>query len=275
MKAALRLVGGLLLMLTAIGCRSVSLPSLPSPSAPPALPVAAQPFPPGDAEKVKDLVIDRPGTPVSVTLWRSDQQVFLRAATGETLALAQPYGKYVTATLDVIPSPAGEHMLVTVRRTFDPKAWVLALEQDGFHVAFTTDADHDIGVAGDAVRTRSRQYVLPGGYWLLSRDYRVNQATGLYELAATSGAPVRVDLRQGTAGIYQAIGALPDIVDYRSRLKDVGYRLVFRPSESPSWWVVAVGEDQPQKVTITSWYVVRKADGMLLQWDLREAPPDN
>lgn len=66
--------------------------------------------------------------------------------------------------------------------------------------------------------------------------------------------------------------ALPEVKAYKDELKAKGYAFSVDSYETPSRFVVQVGEDRGNRVTVTDWYVVNKADGTAVKWDLSKGP---
>jgi len=65
----------------------------------------------------------------------------------------------------------------------------------------------------------------------------------------------------------------PDVVEYEKALKAQGYKLYVRTEETPSRFIVRVGEETPDKVTVVSWYLVSKGDGSVTEWDISKGEP--
>lgn len=65
----------------------------------------------------------------------------------------------------------------------------------------------------------------------------------------------------------------PEVEEYKRNVESAGFKFFIKATETKSRFVVRVGEEHPEKVTVTSWYVVSKADGQVKKWDLTQGSP--
>lgn len=62
-------------------------------------------------------------------------------------------------------------------------------------------------------------------------------------------------------------------MEYAKSLESKGYALYVRTEETPTRFIVRIGEERPDKVTVVSWYLVNKADGHVSEWDMSKGEP--
>lgn len=66
--------------------------------------------------------------------------------------------------------------------------------------------------------------------------------------------------------------ALPEIRRYDEAVRQKGNKLFFKTEETPSRFVIKVGEDRGDRVVFTHWYLVRKNDKIVTMWDMSKGP---
>lgn len=73
-----------------------------------------------------------------------------------------------------------------------------------------------------------------------------------------------------------AVRKQPLVVQYEEALKAKGYQLFMGVQETPSRFIVRVGEQRAEKVTFVRWYLVDRNDGLVTEWKISdgEPPPD-
>jgi hypothetical protein len=70
-----------------------------------------------------------------------------------------------------------------------------------------------------------------------------------------------------------AVRKQPAIVELTQAVQVAGYKVVFDIEETPSRFIVRVGEDRGSRITYTRWYLVSKGDGTAVQWNVAKGPP--
>ncbi|MFO7173389.1 MAG: hypothetical protein DIU70_010570 [Bacillota bacterium] len=127
----------------------------------------------------------------------NDSELLVAIAGGPAETLPNLAGAYGEASLQVIPHPEGDHLLVTVTDGRVVDGWVLMPGADGFSVGLKDSVDWEIAAEGEAVRVGFRQYEEGGGYAVRSFLFRYAPYTRRYESTIVPGpdiAPKEVDL---------------------------------------------------------------------------------
>lgn len=67
-----------------------------------------------------------------------------------------------------------------------------------------------------------------------------------------------------------AVRQLPVVMQYEQAVKSAGYTLFLQSEETPSRFIIRVGEERPDKVTITRWFLVNKSDRQVSEWKMSD-----
>lgn len=137
------------------------------------------------------------GTQREAVLQASDSELLVAIAGGPAQTLPNRIGAYGEASLQVIPNPEGDHLLVTVTDGRVVEGWVLIPGADGFSVGLDDWVDWVITGEGDAVKVGFREYQDGGGFVVRSFLFRYSPLTRRYEHTIVPGAdiaPKDVDL---------------------------------------------------------------------------------